>query len=191
MDINIIIIIIEKMQQNLRYFNLFFFFFLNSITPYDITEYCIVGLKTIYSNVKFFIFQLICIVAKMVITFAPVGIFSCGFRCCTQENKFYHLNQSFFLRWGLFNSIKRGSGGEVTKVRACRAWSAGRGLLAAGQHKSYVSPAKIQISLHLCEVLPESLPGAIYEPRIQRFFSEDADQTTRTAYRLLGLRSLI
>ena len=45
------------------------------------------GLKTIYSNIKFFIFQLICILAKMVITFEPVGIFSCGFRCCTQENK--------------------------------------------------------------------------------------------------------
>ena len=33
------------------------------------------GLKTIYSNIKFFIFQLICILAKMVITFEPVGIF--------------------------------------------------------------------------------------------------------------------
>ena len=37
------------------------------------------GLKTIYSNIKFFIFQLICILAKMVITFEPVGIFSCVF----------------------------------------------------------------------------------------------------------------
>ena len=37
------------------------------------------GLKTIYSNIKFFIFQLICILAKMVITFETVGIFSCGF----------------------------------------------------------------------------------------------------------------
>ena len=61
------------------------------------------GLKTIYSNIKFFIFQLICILAKMVITFEPVGIFSCGFRCCTQENKFCHLNMSSILRWGLFN----------------------------------------------------------------------------------------
>ena len=33
------------------------------------------GLKTIYSNIKFFIFQLICILAKMVITFEPVGNF--------------------------------------------------------------------------------------------------------------------
>ena len=33
------------------------------------------GLKTIYSNIKFFIFQLICILAKMVITFELVGIF--------------------------------------------------------------------------------------------------------------------
>ena len=33
------------------------------------------GWKTIYSNIKFFIFQLICILAKMVITFEPVGIF--------------------------------------------------------------------------------------------------------------------
>ena len=49
MDINTVIIIIEKMQQNLRYFNLFiyFIFCLNSITPCDITGYCIVGLKTI------------------------------------------------------------------------------------------------------------------------------------------------
>ena len=38
------------------------------------------GLKTIYSNIKFFIFQLICILAKMVITSEPVGIFPCGFR---------------------------------------------------------------------------------------------------------------
>ena len=29
-------------------------------------------LKTIYSNIKFFIFQLICILAKMAITFEPV-----------------------------------------------------------------------------------------------------------------------
>ena len=49
----------------------------------DITEYCIVGLKTFYSNIKFFIVQLICILAKMVITFESVGIFSCCFRCCT------------------------------------------------------------------------------------------------------------
>ena len=49
------------------------------ITPCDITEYCIVGLKTFYSNIKVFIFQLIGILAKMVITFEPVGIFSCGF----------------------------------------------------------------------------------------------------------------
>ena len=48
MDINTVIIIIEKMQQNLRYFNLKFC--LNSITPCDITKYCIAGLKTIYSN---------------------------------------------------------------------------------------------------------------------------------------------
>ena len=127
MDINIIIIIIEKMQQNLRYFNLFFFFFLNSITPYDITEYCIVGLKTIYSNVKFFIFQLICIVAKMVITFAPVGIFSCGFRCCTQENKFYHLNQSFFYAGDSLTVLKGGREGKWLKCGL-----AGRGLLGAG-----------------------------------------------------------
>ena len=51
MDINTVIIIIEKMQQNLRYFNIFFC--LNSITSCDITEYCIVGLKTIYSNTSF------------------------------------------------------------------------------------------------------------------------------------------
>ena len=45
MDSNTAIIIIEKMQQNLRYFNLMFS--LNSITPCDIIEYCIVGLNTI------------------------------------------------------------------------------------------------------------------------------------------------
>ena len=58
------------------------------------------GLKTIYSNIKFFIFQQICILAKMVITFEPVGIFSCGFRCCTQENKFCHLNHVFYSTLG-------------------------------------------------------------------------------------------
>ena len=99
MDINTAIIIIEKMQQNLRYFNLKFLF-KSSITPCDITEYCIVGLKTIYSNIKFFIFQLICILAKMFITFEPVGIFSCGFRCCTQENKFCHLNHVLYSTLG-------------------------------------------------------------------------------------------
>ena len=98
MEINTAIIIIEKMQQNLRYFNLNFC--LNSITPCDITEYCIVGLKTIYSNIRFFIFQLICILAKMVITFEPVGIFSCGFRCYTQENKFCHLNHVLYSTLG-------------------------------------------------------------------------------------------
>ena len=50
------------------------------------------NIKTIYSNIKFFIFQLICILAKMGVTFEPVGICSCGFRCCTHENKFCHLN---------------------------------------------------------------------------------------------------
>ena len=69
-------------RKNETEFKVFQFkiFRLNSITPCDITEYCIVGLKIIYSNIKFFIFQLICILAKMVITFEPVGIFSCGFR---------------------------------------------------------------------------------------------------------------
>ena len=57
MDINTVIIIIEKMQQNLRYFNVKFL--LKFDYPFDITEYCIVELKTIYSNIKFFIFQLI------------------------------------------------------------------------------------------------------------------------------------
>ena len=47
-------------------------FCLNSITPYDITEYCIVGLKTIDSNIKFFIFHLICVLAKIVTTFEMV-----------------------------------------------------------------------------------------------------------------------
>ena len=98
MDINTVIIIIEKMQQKLRYFNLIFC--LNSITPCDITQYCIVGLKTIYGNIKLFKFQLICILAKMVITFEPVGMFSCGFQCCTQENKFCHLNHDLYSTLG-------------------------------------------------------------------------------------------
>ena len=68
MDINY-----RKNQHNLRYFNLIFLF--KFITHCDIKEYCIVGLKSIYSNIKFFIFQLICILAKMVITFEPVGFF--------------------------------------------------------------------------------------------------------------------
>ena len=86
MDINTVIIIIEKMQQNLRYFNLNFLFKFDY--PCDITGYCIVALKTIYSNIKFFHISTHFILAEMVITFEPVGIFSCGFRCCTQENKF-------------------------------------------------------------------------------------------------------
>ena len=99
MDINTLIIIIEK---NAREFKVFQFknFCLNSITPCDITEYCIVGLKTIYSNIKFFIFQLICILAKLVITFEPVGIFPCSFRCCTQEDKFCHLNHVLYSMLG-------------------------------------------------------------------------------------------
>ena len=63
--------------KNATEFKVFQFkiFCLNSITPYDITEYGIVGLKTINSNIKFFIFQLICMLAKMVATFELVGIF--------------------------------------------------------------------------------------------------------------------
>ena len=41
------------------------------------------GLKTIYSNVKFFIFLQICILAKMVITFEPDGIFHAVFEFFT------------------------------------------------------------------------------------------------------------
>ena len=100
MEINTVIIIIEKMQQNLRYFNLNFS--LNSITPCDITVYCIVGLKTIFSYITFFLFQLICILAKMVVTSEPARTYSCGFRSCTQENKFCHSNHVFYSQWGLF-----------------------------------------------------------------------------------------
>ena len=98
MDNNTIIIIIERMQQNLRYFNLNFC--LNSITPCDITEYCIVGLKTVYSYIPFFIFQLICIMTKMVVTFEQAGTYSCGFRSCTQDNKFCYLNHVFYSTLG-------------------------------------------------------------------------------------------
>ena len=65
------------MKQNLRYFNLNFCLIL--ITPCDITEYFIVGSKTFYSNIKFFIVRLICILAKMVITFEPVEFFHAVF----------------------------------------------------------------------------------------------------------------
>ena len=78
MDINTVIIIIEKNATEFKVFQ-FKIFSLNLITPCDITEYCTVGLKTIYSNIKFFIFQLICILAKMVITFELVGFFHAVF----------------------------------------------------------------------------------------------------------------
>ena len=103
MDINTVITIYRTNATEFKVFQFFFFFFLNLITPCDITEYCIVGLKTIYRNIKFFIFQLICILAKIVITFEPVVIFfifSCDFRCCTQENKFCHLNHVFYSTLG-------------------------------------------------------------------------------------------
>ena len=84
-------------RRNATEFKVFQFSFLFKFDyPCDITEYCIVGLKTIYSNIGFFIFQLICILAKMVITFEPVETFSCGFRCCTQKNNFCHLEHVFY-----------------------------------------------------------------------------------------------
>ena len=55
MDINTVITMIEKMQQNLRDFNLNVL--LKFEHPLCITEYCIVGFKTIYSYIKSFIFQ--------------------------------------------------------------------------------------------------------------------------------------
>ena len=75
---------------------------------------------------------------------------------------------------------------KVTKVWACEARAAHRGLLA-NTNKKYVSPSKTQISLHLCPVLPESLSATVCEPRTQSFFSEDADQTSRTALSDLSL----
>ena len=69
---------------------------------------------------------------------------------------------------------------KVTNVQAFGARAAERGLLVYTNQK-YVSPAKTQISLHLCAVLPESLSAAVCEPRTQGFFSEDADQTIETA----------
>ena len=50
MDINTVIITVEKMQQDLRYFSLKFLF------KFEIEN---------YSNIKFFIFQLICILTKI------------------------------------------------------------------------------------------------------------------------------
>ena len=95
-----------KVFQLLFFFFFFFFFFLNSITLCDITEYCIVGLKTIYSNIIFFfffffLFHLICILTQMVITFEPVGIFSCSFRFCAQENTFCHLSHVVYSALGI------------------------------------------------------------------------------------------
>ena len=58
------------------------------------------GLKYIYSNIKVFISQLICILVKMTLTFEQVGIFSCGFHCCTEENKLCHSNHVFFSSLG-------------------------------------------------------------------------------------------
>ena len=67
MDINTIIIVLEK--ENATEFKIFQFkIFVKIRLPLvieKIAEYCIVRLKTIYSNIKFFIFQLICILAKM------------------------------------------------------------------------------------------------------------------------------
>ena len=90
----------RKNVTEFKVFQFIFIFCLNSMTPCDITEYCIVGLKTIYNNIKCFIFQLICILAKMVVTFEPVGMFSCSFRYCTQENKLCHLNHALFSMLG-------------------------------------------------------------------------------------------
>ena len=49
------------------------------------------GLKTIYSNIKFFIFQLMCILAKKVITFGHVGMFHAVF-----DAVLCHLNHVFY-----------------------------------------------------------------------------------------------
>ena len=56
---------------------------------------------TINSNISFFIFQLICILAKTVLSFELDGFFfSRGFRCCTQENKFCHLSYVLYSALG-------------------------------------------------------------------------------------------
>ena len=57
MDSNTVIIIIEKNATEFKLLQ-FKIFCLNSITPCDITDYCIVELKIIYSNIKCFILQL-------------------------------------------------------------------------------------------------------------------------------------
>ena len=70
------------------------------------------GLKTIYSNIKFFIFQLVCILAKMVITFEPVG--------------------NFFMRCSMLYS-----GEQVLSFKLCLLFCAGDSLTAKLLQQGY------------------------------------------------------
>ena len=119
MDINTVIIIIEKndTEFNLFQFIIIFCLFVKKlITPCDITEYCIVELNQINSFIKFFIFQLICILAKMVITFKPVRIFNAVFNAVLRRTNSTILSMSCFLRWGLFKL-------SITSVVTKRSWT--------------------------------------------------------------------
>ena len=71
------------------------------------------GLKTIYSNIKFFIFQLICPLAKMVITLNRLEFFHAGFDVLLRRTYSVIQTMSFiywvravvFMLWHLFTSI--------------------------------------------------------------------------------------
>ena len=66
------------------------------------TEYFIVGLKTVYNNIKFFIFQLICILAKMVKPLNWFEFFHDVFDAVLREQ---FCQSNYILPWGLFNIL--------------------------------------------------------------------------------------
>ena len=55
MDISTVIINIEKNATEFKVFQFIYFFCLNSITPCDITEYCIVGFDVVPRRTSFVI----------------------------------------------------------------------------------------------------------------------------------------
>ena len=129
------------------------------------------GLKTVYSNIKFFIFQLICILAKMVITFEPVGIFSCGFRCCTQDNKFCHLNHVFYSTLPLSSTANSAVPSQQKTIHTSLTWTETHSL----KYRVLLLPEKVSRSCYLTWILtkatgPDSIPS--------RFLKEYADEVT-------------
>ena len=64
------------------------------------------GLKSIYRNNKFFIFRLICILAKMTITFEPVGVFFYAvFAVVLRRTSSIIQIMSLSQDWGLFKPV--------------------------------------------------------------------------------------